>query len=248
MRHESEWVPTKYAVRGGQLHAGPEARGAVWMVTELVAQAYDRHLGTHARGRLVDLGCGKVPLYGAYRSRVDAITCVDWSESAHGGRHVDVTADLSDRLPFEDGAFDTAILSDVLEHIARPEVLLGEIARILAPGGRLIGNTPFLYWLHEQPHDHFRYTEHALRQLTIRAGLVPKVVEPLGSGFEVVADICARHAEVIPVVGRRLAEGLVRGAHRVADARVARRARALSAQRFPMEYFFVAEKPAEPTG
>ena len=242
MKHEAEWVPTKYATRGGHLHAGPEARGAVWLIAELVAEGYERLLSEHARGRLVDLGCGRVPLYGAYRARVASVTCVDWSESAHGGRHLDVTTDLGERLPFEDGAFDTVILSDVLEHLARPDVLLGEIARVLAPGGRLIGNTPFLYWLHEQPHDHFRYTEHALRLLARAAGLEPLLVEPFGGGLEVVTDVLAKHAAVVPLVGRPLAEVLGRGVHLLTRSGVARRALAASRQRFPLGYFFVAER------
>jgi SAM-dependent methyltransferase len=242
MKHEAEWVPTKYAIRGGRLHAGPEARGAVWLVAELVAEGYDRLLAEHARGRLVDLGCGNVPLYAAYRERASAVTCVDWGASAHGARHLDVTADLGEPLPFEDEAFDTVILSDVLEHIARPDALLKEIARVLAPGGRLVGNTPFLYWLHEQPHDHYRYTEHALRVLVRAAGLDPLLVEPFGGGLEVITDVVAKHAAVVPVVGRPLAESLGRGVHWLTGSKLARRALAASRQRFPLGYFFVAER------
>jgi SAM-dependent methyltransferase len=47
-------------------------------------------------------------------------------------------------LPFRDGAFDAVIASEVLEHLS-DEVLragLGEVARVLRPGGRFIGTVP----------------------------------------------------------------------------------------------------------
>lgn len=46
--------------------------------------------------------------------------------------------DVSAALPFEDGAFDLVISSEVLEHLERPEDAIAEVHRVLAPGGRLI--------------------------------------------------------------------------------------------------------------
>ena len=46
------------------------------------------------------------------------------------------------RLPFRSGAFDLVALPDYLEHVDDDRGLLGEIARILAPGGRLIVVVP----------------------------------------------------------------------------------------------------------
>jgi 2-polyprenyl-3-methyl-5-hydroxy-6-metoxy-1,4-benzoquinol methylase len=54
---------------------------------------------------------------------------------------------LNERLPFEEGAFDVIIVAEVLEHLPYPKVTLAEFFRILAPGGRLIGNVPLAYHL-----------------------------------------------------------------------------------------------------
>jgi ubiquinone/menaquinone biosynthesis C-methylase UbiE len=46
--------------------------------------------------------------------------------------------DVSDKLPFDDDAFDAVFSNDVLCHIpGRPRVL-GEMFRILKPGGRML--------------------------------------------------------------------------------------------------------------
>lgn len=45
-------------------------------------------------------------------------------------------------LPFADGSIDTIIMNDAMEHVARPEAVLAEVMRVLAPGGRLFVNFP----------------------------------------------------------------------------------------------------------
>lgn len=49
-----------------------------------------------------------------------------------------------DQLPFPSGSFDLVIFTEVLEHIAitDPCVVLGEIRRVLRPGGRMLLSTP----------------------------------------------------------------------------------------------------------
>jgi SAM-dependent methyltransferase len=47
-----------------------------------------------------------------------------------------------ERLPFEDGFFDTVIVIDVHEHLEDPTPLNGEILRVVRPGGRAIVTVP----------------------------------------------------------------------------------------------------------
>ncbi len=47
-----------------------------------------------------------------------------------------------DRLPFDDGFFDTVIVIDVHEHLEDPSPLNAEILRIVRPGGRAIVTVP----------------------------------------------------------------------------------------------------------
>jgi SAM-dependent methyltransferase len=44
-------------------------------------------------------------------------------------------------LPFEDGAFDLVLCTQVLEHVVDPAAVLRELARVLEPGGTLLLST-----------------------------------------------------------------------------------------------------------
>jgi SAM-dependent methyltransferase len=173
---------------------------------------------------------------------VEEVTCVDWQNTAHGTQHVDHVCDLTGPLPLADDAFDTVLLSDVLEHIPTPQRLMDEIARVLKPGGKLILNVPFLYWLHETPHDFHRYTEFALRRLAESARLDVVVLEPFGGPLEVIADIAAKRLVRVPGVGGLLSQG-VQSVCRVwvACLRAVGRRRPVVAK-FPSGYFLVAQK------
>jgi len=58
------------------------------------------------------------------------------------GEHVlPVVADIT-RLPFSDGTFESASSAETLEHIPGHENAVSELARVLAPGGWLVGTVP----------------------------------------------------------------------------------------------------------
>lgn len=236
MRNRESWRPSKYVRRNGRLRASrdPKEVGVgSRLVADLVAAAYDEALPRHARGKLLDLGCGKAPLFGAYRDRVTDVTCADWGKSLHGGEYLDVECDLTEPLPFQDGEFDTVLLSDVLEHIPEPARLWGEMSRILAPGGRLLLNVPFLYWLHEQPHDYYRYTEFALRRFAEGAGMRLLELRPIGGAPEVMADLFAKNVARVPAVGRALASAVQAAAFAFTRSGVGKRVSESSGSAFP---------------
>jgi SAM-dependent methyltransferase len=246
MRNPDRWSPSKYVQRGDRLvasHDRTEVGIGSRLAADAVAARYAEHLPRFARGRLIDLGCGKVPLYGAYRGLVSEVTCVDWANSPHASLHLDCEVDLGAPLPFADAAFDTVILSDVLEHVSQPELLWREMARLLAPGGHALVNVPFLYGIHEAPHDYFRYTEFALRQFAAQAGMRVELLVVVGGSLHVFADLLAKHLARVPLLGTPLALG-IQGAVSLLDRSAwGRRFAEKSGARFPLGYFMVAERP-----
>ncbi|MFO7246970.1 MAG: class I SAM-dependent methyltransferase [Thermaerobacter sp.] len=103
--------------------------------------------------RVLDVGTavGHLPLVLASRRWFrGSVTGVDWSprmvERAReealrrglDGRARFQVADLRDGLPFADGAFDLVVCLGVLEAQPRTDRVLAELARLVAPGGRLV--------------------------------------------------------------------------------------------------------------
>ena len=249
MKNEDTWKPSKYVQRRGTLAASrdvAEVGVASRLVADMVASRYALYLPKYARGRLVDLGCGKVPLFGTYRAHVDVVTCVDWSNSVHANTHLDVETSLSERLPFADEQFDTIVLSDVLEHIAEPGLLWNEMVRILAPGGHLLLNVPFLYGIHEAPHDYYRYTSFALRRFAEMRGMSVTVLESLGGGVEVLSDLLAKHLGTIPYIGSALAWLVQFAARSFGNTGIGQKTARESGRSFPLGYFLIATKPVIP--
>jgi len=246
MKDAGSWSPSKFVYRRGKLVASRDtnevAVGSRLMV-DLVARCYDANLGGHAKGRLVDLGCGTVPLYRAYADLVTDVTCVDIGGTPHA-RHLDVEHDLNEPLPFTDRSFDTIVLSDVLEHIARPELLWAEMARILAPGGELLMNVPFYYWIHAGPYDFYRYTEFALRRFVESAGLELVQLDVIGGAPEALADIVAKNFAQVPVVGHPVAVAVQWFAEAAAGTRLGGKVSRVTGATFPFRYFLIARKSA----
>jgi len=77
---------------------------------------------------------------------------------------VDVAAN-AELLPFPDNVFQRVECDAVLEHVRRPELVMAEIARVLAPGGYLHLVTPFCHPFHAYPRDYRRYTLDGLKEL-----------------------------------------------------------------------------------
>lgn len=246
MKNGAQWQASKFVYRNGKLLASldPTQVSVVSrLMANLIAAAYDNALALNAKGKLLDLGCGQVPLYGAYRNHVTDTTCVDWENTPHNRDYLDLECDLSEPLPFGDEHFDTIILSDVLEHIPRPERLWDEMGRILAKRGRLIMSVPFYYWLHEQPHDYYRYTEFALRRFVDHSGLKLLQLDSLGGAAEVMTDIFAKNVIRVPLLGRPLALFSQWLTLSMGKTGVGKKIFDATKGNFPFAYFLIAEKP-----
>lgn len=213
--------------------------------TDLLRAALGDHLGTPRR--LLDVGSADGP-------------SVSWMQ----GDHVRVAMDLDPRgltpgrdvcasalaLPFADDSFDVVGAFDVIEHCEPEHRAVSELARVLAPGGRLLASVPAYQWAWTDHDDraghHRRYTRPRLVSAVEQAGLV---VRRSTYGFAAVFPMFAAERtvrrlrrgshpdeglpEVSPVVDRLLT-GLS-----AAEARVLRR----HDLPFGSSVFLAAEKP-----
>jgi SAM-dependent methyltransferase len=91
---------------------------------------------------LLDVGCGTGWLADHFEHYTGIDVSADAVTIAQGrGRNV-VLGDLDEPLPFGDGAFDGAVLKDVLEHVPTPVALVLELRRVLRPGATVFACSP----------------------------------------------------------------------------------------------------------
>lgn len=245
MQNSQLWVPTKYEYKNGQLKASRNTNFLTVssrLMTDITAKFYQRYVPLHVRGRLVDLGCGNVPFYQLYKPLVTENICVDWPNSAHTNSYLDVECDLNQPLPFPNNSFDTILISEVLEHVANPELAWSEMARILKTGGKIVLSVPFFYKIHEAPHDYYRYTEFALTHLASKNKLQTLELKSFGGLPEIFADIMAKNLTRIPIIGRTcsiFAQWICRIFLRT---RIGKKISTVTGRTFPLGYFMIAVK------
>jgi SAM-dependent methyltransferase len=133
-------------------------------------------------GILYDLGCGEAPYKDFFLLYADKYVGVDWAGSYHN-TNADISADLNKPLPIESGIADTVVSLSVLEHLCEPQTMLNEAYRILKKGGVMVLQVPWQWWVHEAPHDYFRYTPYGLKYMCAKAGFVDICVAPTAGFF-----------------------------------------------------------------
>lgn len=107
-------------------------------------------------GLVVDLGSGS-------RRLADHVLTVDIGPFPE----VDLVGDAH-RLPFSNGTIGRIVCTGVLEHVNFPERVVGEMLRVLRPGGRVYVGVPFMQGFHPgsgTQQDFQRYTHIGLAQL-----------------------------------------------------------------------------------
>ncbi len=118
----------------------------------------------YLKGRLIDVGCGTKQYEGCLGEGITEHLGLDRMESPHGLQKVDLIGTAYD-IPVEDNSFDSILCTEVLEHLEEPSRALTECRRALKPGGYALFTSPFIWHLHEEPRDFFRYSKHGLQYL-----------------------------------------------------------------------------------
>ena len=161
----------------------PTGRFSVWKFNWLAHHklvAAIRRVRHHARGVLVDIGCGRRSYEPLFAGRVERYWGLDLPTGPYvGGVRPHVWA-RGEALPFGDGAADTALLVSVLNYTPEPGRLLAEAHRVLRPGGMLIAE-----FTQMRPHDpalgdYLRFTREGAAWLLGRAGFEPVEWVPVG--------------------------------------------------------------------
>jgi len=106
--------------------------------------------GRFGRPPFLDVGCGTALMTRVLPDRTVGIDLNPRNlnkaiQYAPGARFV--LADAEGSIPLRDASFQTVVCTEMLEHLLYPERAVGEIRRVLKPGGMLIGSVPSRSWI-----------------------------------------------------------------------------------------------------
>jgi len=126
-----------------------------WLAAEATRAYAD--LGPY---RLTDVGCGEKPYEPLFRPYASTYVGVDPVENPLA----DVRGYVEE-LPLPDDSCDVALCIQVFEHCDDPAKAVSELARITAPGGRVLVSTHGVMAYHPSPTDYWRWTQAGLEKL-----------------------------------------------------------------------------------
>lgn len=151
----------------------------------LINHAHDlelkRFASNYLHGRLIDIGCGAKPYKNLLAPFVIEHVGVDQEGTMHDRSKIELFG-TAYQIPVEGQSFDSAICTAVLEHLEEPELALRECYRVLKPGGVAIYSVPFIWHLHEEPRDFYRFSKYGLKYLFEKVGFEIMELKAL-SGF-----------------------------------------------------------------
>jgi SAM-dependent methyltransferase len=137
--------------------------------------------GVHLSGSVLDVGGGRGASYLPYLKHGAETEVVGLDLVPSSGVAVQINFE-TDPLPRPNASVDQVLMFNILEHIYHHQFLISEAARVLKPGGTLIGFVPFLINYHPDPHDYFRYTKEALKELFTEQRFSEIDIQVVGGG------------------------------------------------------------------
>ncbi|MFT5660628.1 MAG: SAM-dependent methyltransferase [Sulfurimonas sp.] len=178
-----------------------------WLLYDIGDQFLDKY-SQYYSGVFVDLGCGTAPYKKYFLKYCDSYIGVDWTKTQHNSK-ADIVSDLNKQIELNNETADTIISLSVMEHLCEPQVFLNESYRILKKGGYIVLQVPWQWWIHEAPHDYFRYTPYGLKYMFEKAGFLDVEVEAQ-NGFFTTLIVKMNYFSARLIRGPRLLQWLIK--------------------------------------
>lgn len=189
LRDERDTLSSCDLTRPSVSYEGPRAARDS---SELLSAVLPRLRGA----RVLDLGCGPRDQQAPFESCGSEYVGVDFNSA-----DADLLADAH-AIPFRAATFDVVFSYAVLEHLYNPFIACSEIARVLKPGGVVVGTVSQGEPFHDS---YFHHTSYGLLSVLGRAGLETSRLWP---SYDTLHSLA--------VMGRypRVQRWLIEGAHR----------------------------------
>ncbi|MBU2648015.1 class I SAM-dependent methyltransferase [bacterium] len=162
---------------------------------------FNRILKLPTDGRILDAGGGTGRVSERFKTLARDVVVCDFSlpmlkQALKKGKLLSVRGSV-DKLPFPDGSFDRILVVDALHHFKKPLAAVGELVRVLKPGGRLVIEdfdisrfvVKLIAWAETLAlmGSHF-FTPDQIGKMIADHGLTPAIVRNGKASFWVVAD------------------------------------------------------------
>jgi SAM-dependent methyltransferase len=139
------------------------------------------------KGKVLDIGGTKNNKRGNFNPPLNKV--ISWQYvNTNPQTQPDFCCDAAN-IPVGDGSFDTIIMTELLEYVQEPIMVLKEAFRLLKKEGMLIASVPFLNAVHgDNFADRQRFTQLKLQELSKNTGFEVVSIKPMGALFSVIYD------------------------------------------------------------
>ena len=147
-------------------------------------------------------------------------------------------SDLTKKLKIPSQKYNNVLFFNVLEHLPEYKLTFSEIFRIIKKGGSFIGSVPFIYQIHADPNDYFRFSKQFI-ELNLKKYKFKKIkVKALGFGpFTASYSLLYPYLKYLPL----LSQIFLLIAY-ISDSLIQVFVKTDLKEIFPVGYFFIAKK------
>lgn len=122
----------------GKYRNDPENRGRLrveWLVNNTPEGAYTLEVGCNSGGL-----CKRIQ--DERKAYVKGVDICEYLVARANAKGVSAQVAKAEELPFRDNTFECVIMTEVMEHLYDPNIVLKEIYRVLKPEGIFLGSVP----------------------------------------------------------------------------------------------------------
>lgn len=129
-----------------------------------------------------DIGCGNKPFENYIRTLIKNNSPYMYIGSdvvQSSDNKVDIVCDAT-YIPVSSSSYDVVICTQVIEHIFDHIKVFKEANRVLKPQGLFIVSSNFIWKIHEEPYDFYRFTKYSFRSLLEESGF--EILDEIANG------------------------------------------------------------------
>jgi SAM-dependent methyltransferase len=165
-----------------RIYVNPKLSDDIYLHFSELKEAVEKY-SDKIKGITLDVGAGKSPYRSFFKNSAKYIRL----DKFDYGTKPDIIGDAT-KIKLKNNSVDSVVCFQVLEHLQEPQKAVDEMYRVLKKGGVCLLTTHMATVLHGEPHDYFRFTKYALKDVLFRKFSEVKV-EPNGGALLAITQL-----------------------------------------------------------